>query len=557
MLYFMRYIKYFFKSIFIKIFGDNIYQKIKYLKIDSKFNSADSTNEKILIISSKEFYTYLTRYIKIKYTFFVKFNLICLIYIIFFKIQKIIIDDSSFFLSNKNQYKSFLCKLLLSFYKIDLLIVRDEKEYKDISINNQTSIVYIEFYNVIDFVKKNDDKEKNNKFKFFFNIKKNKKNILVSNEIDHNKLNKKIKSHPEITKNYNFINIQTIINKSSNKYNFEKYDYDLILIDPEKKNYSKKFQLLLIQSYFRCKNIILINKKNILDENINQIISKFNLKTFLFESLKHNNQSMRPNDIELYKKIFEEISNYKSQLNEYLLSNNKVSLALNNKDIAVFFTLNRLNNLKKIEENINRFERKVNKIFFLCHKFKDIEKDKIKEYFSNLKIEKKFLFEDNLGHGSLINKVLKQLKKDTIWIKLDDDDDYYTGYIDEVLANIRISNCYYVGKKIGFYHFNENNDYYISENIFNRTRMNKKHISGATMAGVSNLIYLVKYPEIETNKLDVLISKECKLKKIDFFIGSGLYVKVNRGQNDKHTWKIYNFKDQIGKNISVRNNIYL
>ena len=75
--------------------------------------------------------------------------------------------------------------------------------------------------------------------------------------------------------------------------------------------------------------------------------------------------------------------------------------------------------------------------------------------------------------------------------------------------------------------------------------MNKKHIPGATMSGITNLRNYCMFYEGKTNKLDFLMSKSCKQKKIDFYIGSGLNIQINRYNNQNHTWKLKKLRSKF------------
>ena len=74
------------------------------------------------------------------------------------------------------------------------------------------------------------------------------------------------------------------------------------------------------------------------------------------------------------------------------------------------------------------------------------KKNMLKISFQKLKILKIFFFDESRGHGKLLNKAIKNLNINTIWIKFDHDDNYSKNYIEEILSIIRISNCYFVEK---------------------------------------------------------------------------------------------------------------
>lgn len=559
----MRKIKILLKKIITLLLGYKNYFFFREIIDNKKFCSKDFFKKKIIIIGSTNFFDYLTRYKQSQFYHIKKFGIKAIIYCLFVNSNEAIIDKTNFFSSRIKISKNFFFKIFLKLYhkKITLFC---EKEDKKLFIKKIVNIKFIEFDDVIDFTINNPHKLIDKNFKdLFFKKRDYLSRILIYNNDLNKELTQKIKN--KFSKNLLFIiydqkaNIKKydIFRYFKNSANLKKNNIDYTLINPNKKNYSENFLNKILTLYFLGKKIILTNKNKIQNKKLRHIVKKFYKKPLFIDDIKLPiKKSINKTDIDDYKEIFENIYKFKTQLNEIVFKKNKTFASFKKNKIVIFVTLNRIKHLYNIKKNLKKIDIKIFKVYFLCHKIPYYE-NKIKTYFKNLKFRKFFIFDNNPGHGKLINMVLKKLDKDIIWLKLDDDDDYYRGYFEEVLSNIRISNCYYVGKKIGYYKFKKKSNFItISENIFRRSRMNVDHISGASMAGISNITEKLTIPEIQTNKLDVSISRICRENNIDYFIGSGLFVRVNRFNNKYHTWKIKNRFKNLGITKKILDEFY-
>tara|TARA_Y100000389_G_C17467430_1_gene526928 strand:+ start:3998 stop:5677 length:1680 start_codon:yes stop_codon:yes gene_type:complete len=559
----MRKIKIFLKKIITLLLGYKNYFFLREIIDNKKFCSKDFLKKRMIIIGSTNFFDYITRYKKSEFYHIKKFGIKAIIYCLFVNSHEAIIDKTNFFSSKIKISKNFFFKIFLKLYDKKITLFYEKKD-NPAFIEKIVNIKFLEFDDVIDFTINNPHKLIDNNFKdLFFKRRDYLTRIMIYN----NDLNKELtqENKNKFSKNLlfivydqkNYIKKYDIFQYFKNYANLKKNNIDYTLINPNKKNYSENFLNKILILYFLGKKIILTNKNKIQNKKLRHIVKKFYKKPLFVDDIKLPiKKSINKTDIDNYKEIFENIYKFKTQLNEIVFKKNKTFDSFKKKKIVIFVTLNRIKYLSNIKKNLNRIDIKVFKVYFLCHKISDY-KTKIKTYFKNLKFRKVYIFDNNPGHGKLINMALKNLDKDIIWLKLDDDDNYYRGYFEEVLSNIRISNCCYVGKKIGYYKFKKKSNFItISENIFRRSRMNVDHVSGASMAGISNIKKKLTIPEIKTNKLDTSISRICRVSKIDYFIGSGLFVQVNRFNNKYHTWKIKNRHKNLGITKKILDEFY-
>jgi len=501
------------------------------------------------------------------------------------KKYKVIIDNTNFFLSKKEN------NLLITKYfqkKLNITSIKIINHSNDkLKIKNTTKIT-----NLIFNIKSYIDFTQNNPFnsiiiffeKFFY-----KKKMIISfpelYEIKKNKLtinrikfilrdNKKIKfflfdlfwvikddlKDLKTLRNYENLVIPKDTDYKSGDYETfitnnvkKKLDYFFlsnIIFIFDTDNWKKEYNLLrLAQFIFRGGQIYVQNKSN--KKNLIKILNPFFEKNFLNKFIIHvqikNKLDFFDDSIkERFSALLKMISSYQNQLNEVLIEPTRfIRSKVEKKNIVLGFTLNRCNHLSNIKKNIKKLKVKSNKKFLLCHNINHSDLTKVKKSFKNYR-NIKLITSNKTALGPLLNKLI--LNSKTMWIKLDDDDAYYDGYVEEIMANLRISNCYYAGKKASYYHFHKKkNLFFLLENCFLKNVLNFKHVPGATMSGLSEIKKYAFFPEHTYGNLDMVMCKILKSRKIDFFVGSALFLKVNRFGNQNHTWKINNFKKNYGK----------
>jgi hypothetical protein len=544
------------KFILKKLLHPSILRIIKSLIFSDKLNSKDLINGNKLFIGSKNFYKYITRYKNGKFSHISSLNIF--FYLNFFFINhddlEIIIDQTPYFESKINIPSNFIFKNIVTKKKI--ILIKDKNLKK--KYNQNYKIIEIDRFSVIDFANNNPNKKIDYYLRSILLGHKKEINILVFNKNDYNVLSDKIR-HIKINYPINILlscSLYKSIFNLKNYFKIKNKTFDFLYLSNNLDRYTNNLITKVLKYYFCGIKIILNNDKNLKTENFNNIFGKNYISTIHINNLeKYLNESTTKKEIIYFNEIFNNILKSKIQLNESIIKSNKVLDSFKN-DVYILLTLHNLNHLKVIKQNIERIKIKNCKFIFLCHKLNEKQRNEIKFFFLDLDISKEYIFDQSNGHGLLLNKAIKSLKKNTIWIKLDHDDCYYESYIEEILSIIRISNCYFVGKKVGYFYLQNQKKKILNENSFDRPLMNKKHISGATMAGISNILNYCQFYSYQTNKLDVLMSKSCKKRNIDFYIGSGLNLRINRFENEKHTWKILDLDKNFGIYKELNDDLY-
>lgn len=142
----------------------------------------------------------------------------------------------------------------------------------------------------------------------------------------------------------------------------------------------------------------------------------------------------------------------------------------------------------------------------------------------------------NVGVGFGLRESILKSGAD-YWLKIDDDDHYDRYYILERICGAQSFGALFSGKVAGLYYSTAFSEHVIRDNFW-FDGWNRRHASGATLSGFTELFHKINFPDQAVGNFDVCFAREVRNAGIPFLIDSWVGFCVIRHAAENHTWRV-------------------